>query len=149
MAHARQQIRIAIAALLTGLNQTQNRVFTSRNIVLQDSEMPAILVETNAEQVQLVDIHSGILERNLTIDLMIKVKNVSQVDDLLDEIIAEVEAIINFSPANRTLNGLCQGLELSSIEIGIDESLATPVGQAVMRYQTQYHTNPATPDLIL
>lgn len=149
MAHARQQIRVALAALLTGLTTTQNRVFTSRNIVLQDNEMPAIEITTNDENVQMIDIHSGILERDLSIDVIAKVQAIDNVDDLLDDIIAEIETRINATPINRTLNGLCQGLELSSIEIGIDESLATPVGQAVLRYQAQYHTNPATPDIIL
>jgi hypothetical protein len=149
MAHAREQIRVALAQLLTGLSITQSRVYTSRNIVLQDSELPAIEITTNDEQVSFVDIHSSVLERNLSIDLIAKVKAVDNVDDLLDDIIGQIEARINASTANRTLNGLCQGLDLTSIEIGIDESLATPVGQAVLRYQAQYHTNPATPEIIL
>lgn len=149
MAHARQQIRVAIAALLNGLAITGSRVYTSRNIVLQDSEMPAIEINTNEETVEAQDIHSLILERNLIVQIMVKVKVVGNVDDNLDDIIAEIESRINASTSNRTLNGLCQGLELSDIDIGIDESLGTPVGQAVLRYQVQYHTNPATPQTVL
>lgn len=149
MAHARQQIRDALAQLLTGLPQTATRVFTSRNIVMQDDELPAIEINTNEETVEPLDIHSLTLERNLTVQIMVKVKVVNNVDDSLDDIIAEIETRINASTSNRTLNGLCQGLELSDIDIGIDESLATPVGQAVLRYQLQYHTNASDPQTIL
>lgn len=149
MAHARQQIRDALALLLIGLPQTGSRVFTSRNIVLQDAELPAIEINTNQEAVQLQDIHGGILERDLTIDIIVKTKVVTQLDDRLDDIIADIEAKINANQTNRTLNGLCQGLDLTELDIGIDESLATPVGQAVLRYKVQYHTPASNPQTIL
>ena len=141
MAHVRQQIREALATLLIGLPTSATRVYKTRTTVLQNNELPAIIVATGSESVQALDMHGISLERTLQIEITLKAEVVGNVDNVLDAMLAELEARINASDANKTLNGLCGIITLNSIDIQTDEELQLPLGEAICRFETTYFTD--------
>jgi len=147
MTHARQQIREAAAALLTGLTTTGTRVHQSRlpYVSLGDAELPALLVVTNDESVEPHTIGSG-LERRLTLTVSGLAKTGTNLDDTLDTIAAEVETAIG---AARTLGGKCTDIRLTSLRVGIDTSLETDVGRVDLEYEVLYFTNAGAPGTLI
>lgn len=136
MSHARQQIREACAALVTGLATTGSRVFQSR-MAPQDS-LPCLLVTTNDE-----DIAEGAFdaqyERNLSVSVVGLAKAGATLDDTLDQIALEVETAM---VANRRFI-------LSGIEVDFDEGLEKPAGRIVLTYRARYFTDAGAPGIIL
>jgi hypothetical protein len=146
--HVRQQVREALAALLTGLTTTGARVYQSRLLPLEDAELPCLLVATNAEQLQVVDIGlNPILERQLNIVVTAVNKVSANLDDTLDTMIKEVEAALNISATANTLAGLVKDTTLQSIEIEMNADAERPVGHAVMTFSANYYTRAAAPDI--
>lgn len=146
MAHVRQQIRNALATVLDGLTTTGSNVFANRVAVLQEDELPALVVTTNAEQIGVIDIHGGLLERTMRVDISAKAKAIDNVDDVLDTIAEEVETVL-LDPANNTLNGLCAGMMLVGFEVNLNEDLEMPVGELVMQFDVLYNTGAGAPSV--
>lgn len=146
--HVRQQIREAIASLLTGLASTGANVYQSRLIPLQADELPALLISTNAERIDALGIGvNPLLERELTITVTAVAKVSTNLDDALDGMIKEVEQAINASESANTLGGLVKSILLSDIDIEMNAEAETPTGQAILTFNTQYYTQAATPDV--
>lgn len=146
--HVRQQVREAIAAILTGLATTGNRVYQSRLIPLQDDELPALLISTNQEGVEALNVNSNpMLERNLIIKVTVVAKAVSNLDDTLDTVIKEVEQALNASVAANTLSGLVKSILLTDIDIEMNAEAETPTGQAILSFTTSYFTQANAPDV--
>jgi len=144
--HVRQQIREAAAALLTGLNTTGPRVYQSRVKVLADNELPCLVVLTNSEQIDRLDISPDPqLERSLDLVVLAKAKHTADLDDKLDTIIKEVEIAAN----NTTLGGLISSIQLSSIEVELNGEGEKPVGQATMTFNITYTTRASAPDVAI
>lgn len=147
--HVRQQIREAFAALLLADINITASIYTSRTVVLQDNELPAIIITTNSEQVQVVDMHGQAIERNLEIEVSIKVKASINFDDALDTFAEKIEKTTTANLAAKNLGGLCQSLQLESLDMALDESLETPVGQMNMRFACVYFTAANNPSIAL
>lgn len=146
--HLRRQIREAVATLLTNLTTTGTRVFQSRVVVLKDAQLPALLINTNEEQVTQQTIHDNpLLERQLSIEVIGKAKAVADVDDTLDQIAKEVEIAINASQTANTLNGLVKGIILDSIDVTISGETEKKVGEIRMGFTAIYFNQAATPDV--
>jgi len=144
MAHMRRQIREAAAALLTGLASTGLRVYQSRVYPLRDSDMPCLLVSTDDESIQAEGIGAQQLERTLRLTVRAVTKATANLDDTLDQMLAEVEVVLN---GNR-LGGLSLNTVPESISIAMDDSLEKPAGVATLTYSITYFTagsNPAAP----
>lgn len=143
MSHARQAIREAAAALVTGLSTTGSRVHQSRlpYVTLDDSGLPALLVTTEDEQVTQATVH-GRLERRLTLTVSGLAKTAANLDDTLDSIAAEVETALGAAP---TLSGKCTFHGLIGIRVGLDDSLEKPVGRIDMSFEVLYFTNAGAP----
>lgn len=143
MAHVRQQIREAIATTLTGLTSTSTRVFQSRTRPLADAQLPALLIYTDAE-----DINNAVTigfpnrqERTLTVRVEALVKQTGSIDDAVDTVIAEVETALNASTSAYTAGGLAKGgITLDRIEIDTEDETDKPVVRARMDWQARYFT---------
>lgn len=145
--HLRQQIREAVATHLTGLVTTGSRVYQSRVKVLAESELPALVILTNQENITTDSIHSNpLMNRELSLTVIARTKATSNLDDVLDTIIKEVEAKLALWPTNSTINALVESVVLQSIEVEINADNETPVGQAVLGFVINYFTLAEAPD---
>jgi len=130
MTHRRTVIRNDIVTLVTGLPSTGARVFASR-MAPQDA-LPCLLVATNDEQIDAVSV--GPLDRLLSISVTGYAKGGATLDDVLDQIAAEVEG------------ALCAaGYVLRQIEVDFDDSLERPVGSVRLNFETLYFTPAGNP----
>lgn len=145
--HVRQQIREALAAVVTSLATTGARVYQSRVVQLEANELPALLIATNSESIDVLDFVSNpSLERTLTINVTAVAKAVSNLDDTLDQIIKEVEVAVSTS---NTLGGLVKDVVLTGIEIEMNADAEMPTGQAVLTFNANYYTRAQAPDVSL
>ena len=138
MSHARQQIREACAALVTGLTTTGSRVFQSRMRPQISANLPCLLVTTNDEEITPGTIGT-IYERSLLLSVRGFAMGSATLDDTLDQIATEVEtAMFGYYRAN-----------LTAIEIGFDDEMEKPVGSIDLRYRVTYHTAAGDPGTLI
>ncbi len=139
MAHARRQIREAVATALTGLTTTGSRVFQSR--MREQESLPCLLVVTDTEN---VDASVGtIQQRDLDILVTGLALGASNVDDTLDAIAEEVETAVQ---AGGTLGGLVSVAPvLTGIRTQFDDSLQQPVGEIELAFRCTYFTHAGAP----
>jgi hypothetical protein len=146
--HVRQQVREALATLLTGLATSASRVYQSRILPLEDSEMPALLIATNEEEIEAMSVNANpLLERSLNIAVTAVAKASANLDDTLDVSIKEVEMAINASVLANTLNGLVKDMTLQNIQVEMNAEADKPIGWAVMTFKATYYTQAAAPDI--
>ena len=142
MAHVRQQIREAAATLLSGLTTTGTRVYQSRIYTLRDPDLPCLLISTDDEQITaLGPEESTAQERTLQLSIRCVSKQVADMDDTLDTMLAEVETAL----ANQTFSNKVKGLYLESISIEMSDELEKPVGIANAVFRTTYYTATGSP----
>lgn len=147
MAHVRQQIREAVAALVTGLTTTGTRVYQSRLHTLRDANLPCLLVNTDDEAVESISMHApATLERELVVMVRAVAKATANLDDTLDQIMSEVETVLG---AAGVLSSLAKISALKSVRVEMDDSLEKPVGVASMEYMVRYYTNANAPQTAL
>jgi hypothetical protein len=146
--HVRQQIREALATLLTGLTTSASRVYQSRILPLDDSELPALLIATNEEEIEALSVNANpLLERSLSVAVTAVAKVSANLDDTLDSSIKEVETAINASVVANTLNGLIKDMVLQNIQVEMNAEADKPIGWAVMTIKATYYTQAAAPDI--
>ncbi len=135
--HHRQIIRNAAANALVGLVTTGVRVFKSRTEPLDQTLLPCLLVNTDDEDIETITVHQApILDRDLTLIVRCVAKASTNLDDVLDTMMAEVETAIG----GQTLTGLVGALALKSIRINMESEAEKPVGIATMTFLTNYMT---------
>ena len=138
MSHARQQIREACAALVTGLTTTGSRVFQSRMRPQASASLPCLLVTTNDEEITPGTIGT-IYERSLLLSIRGFAMGSATLDDTLDQIAVEVE----------TAMAAYYRATLTAIEIDFDDEIEKPVGSVDLRYRVMYHTAAGTPGTLI
>jgi hypothetical protein len=141
--HARQAIRQAAAAAVTGLAATGARVFQSR-MRAQDT-LPCLLVTSNDEEISREDL-GDIEQRELDLEIVGVAKAAADVDDALDAIAEQVETALG--PDN-TLGGLVKRMHLARVRIEFDDELEQPVGLVRLTYRCTYFTNAGVPGTTL
>jgi len=141
MAHFRQQIRAAVVArLAAGVAGVGGRVYANRLHPLGDAELPAISVEINDDQIsQQTPLDPPTYLREAVVDVVIKAKSVTGVDDLLDDLCAEVEPLMHDLPAL----GLVVLFERTAI--GLSDDQERLLGEARLTYRIPYQTEAADP----
>lgn len=92
--HARQLVREAAVADLTGLTTTGANVFTSRVSPLLESEMPGMFVMLRDERADLEGQALGTVARTGNLVIEAWAQGGDGLEDLLDTIAAEVETAI-------------------------------------------------------
>lgn len=137
MTHVRTQIRRAAVNALEGIDAT---VYASRVLPLEEAELPALLVYTNAEQIETEGV--GSLDRML--DLVVDAKAQStDIDTDLDNLVADVESAIAADP---TLGGLVIDCLPASVEISISAEGAQLTGVARISFVARYRTTAIDPE---
>jgi len=132
MPHARQQIREACAALVTGLITTGSRVFQSR--MRPQDQLPCLLITTNEESIERITL-GGMEERRLSVVIRGFAKASAELDDTLDTIAAEVEtAMEDYTDAR-----------LERIEVDFLDELEKPVGSISLTYTVIYRIQSGAP----
>ena len=146
--HLRQQIREAVATLLTGLATTGPRVYQSRIRTFGDTDLPGLNVMTNDELVIASSIGSPLLlDRQINMVVQAVAKQTDNLDDLLDTMCKEVESALNLSVNANTLGGIAKHTVLSSIEIDMNGDGDVAVGVAKMNFTVTYKTRADQPDI--
>lgn len=138
MAHAREQIRDAVLAAVTGLTTTKKNAFASRVHPVNDNEMPCVLVYTRLESSTPITMKQPRrFEHMLTVMVEGYVRMNTGFDDRLDKIAAEVQtAVYN----NTSLNALVRDIFLAETEIKITGEAEKPIGVVSMSFTARYHT---------
>lgn len=143
MAHARKQIRDAVAALVTGLSTTGDRVHTGRVSNYAEHELPAINVLVTDESIEQQTIHyPAVLQRNLQARIECTARLIDGIEDELDQIALEVEHAIAASASTVSLSGILNGsIALNAVETEREENVAVPVGKITLIYAAQYEVH--------
>lgn len=139
--HVRQQLRDQIAFAVTGLETTGARVFKSRAYVLQETDLPCLVVKTEYEKDEYLTVHDPEkVQRDITITIEATARETLDLDDKLDTICKEVEVAI----ANATT--VAQSKEIVGTNIDTSVVGSRPVGRATMIYKMTVYTLADEPD---
>ena len=143
MAHVRQQVRERAGTILTGLSLTGSNVFESRLYPLIDADLPCILITTDGEEI-IESTISGVVQRSILLNIAIKDKLTTDLDDRIDAISVEVETAI----ANDT-SAILRHSALVDVEIELDPEGDQPIGTAKLLYRVQAFTAPNDPETLI
>ena len=144
MAHVRQQIRERAASTLGSLSTTGARVYQSRVYNLGSNNLPGLLIYTKSEDSMPETIGTTrTIMRDLSLVVEGYVKAVSNYDDTIDTVSAEVETAMS---GDRTLNGLAKNSFLESTEINYDGEGEKPVAVCTLTYMVEYATLETDPE---
>jgi hypothetical protein len=135
MTHKRTDIRSAVVTLLTNATSVGANVFKNRSVPLWDIPLPCILVYGKQEQAEALSHLPTPTVRKLELAIDIRAEATQTLDDTLDNLAAEVEAVMN---ANESLSGNVQSLNLQSTEIDIGTVNEKPVGAVRLTYEVIY-----------
>ena len=145
--HLRRQIRDAFVDALVGLPTTSARVFAQRAYELQESELPALKIETYFESVAASQMgFPRLYERRLRLRVIAIARVATDLDDALDQICKEVEMALAMPVA--TLAGLVKDVVLLGTDIAVAAD-SQPVGQAALTYEVFYMAAANAPDVAL
>lgn len=142
-AHVRTQVRNALVTTLTGLTTTGANVFVNRRAKLSARQLPGLRITTRAERITPETMHlPAILNRELVVTVEALVALDGDIDDLLDQIGAEVEAALSATLSANTAGGLLStGLQLAGIgEMDIDDISTPNVGALPLHFTCAYKT---------
>ena len=150
MSHARQQIRDAVAAAVTGLATTGSSVHKTRMFKFEDDDLPALGVYTLSEDIERDTMKSSRQRRMLRVAVQIAVKQVSAVDDAIDDIAVEVEEALETAHAGRS------GVWGKILDFALDSATITMSGDGdtralgmVLAYTAVYRTVEGAPETII
>lgn len=140
--HIRQQIREAVATLVSGLTTTGSRVHQSRMRPVADGGLPCLLVHSNdTERIEMADADT-LQQRELPIVIRGLAKAGTTLDDTLDTIALEVETAIAVNPR---LSGKAHISRLVSVDTDFDDSTDKPVGEIQLTYAFTYFVQAGSP----
>lgn len=154
MIHARKQIRDAVVSAVTGLVTTGANVINGQVFATHDAQLPGLAVYARSEEID-PDIggkdHFQARTLSVTIEANAKAeigfdKPDSGLDDLLDQILAEVElAIFN----SIQLAMLCRCLDFVSFDTEVSKEGENATGTLTMILNVQYLTDKGAPEVII
>ena len=145
MSHVRQQIREAVATIVTGLTTTGTNVFQSRVYNVQVTELPCLLVYTKDEIVGPEQGTMIAMQRTLTLTIEGKAKAIADLDDTLDDIAKEVEIAVS---ADITIGALAHSIFLDSTSIELSGDGDQPIGSVSLNYIVDYMTPFGDPETV-
>ena len=142
--HARQQIREAVKAQLTGIEAVADRVYTGR--VYPIDTFPGLAVLTGLDR---VDDSSTIASRQfrvLDLIVQIQVKESGNIQQQMDALSVAIESRLTDS---NSLDLPVQSLNLRQTNTHLSGEQEKPVGLAVMEFEIVYCTAPGQPQTII
>ena len=150
--HARKQIRDYVAAGLTGLTTTGDRVRVGRVRPLAAAHDPTLLIYMRSETSErTVRGAPPKIERKCTLHLEGRVSTADEPDDLLDTIAAEIEAgvaaLIDYG-TGQFFGGLVQNVQFVSTEMLAEAEGERIAGGVRLSYLVTYRTVEGAPTAI-
>lgn len=145
MPHVRAQLRAAVAAQLNGLPTTAERVLLGRFRALAADHLPTLLVYTDDEEISLAAMgRPARQDRRVTLLVEVRAKGVdsAELQDLLDDIAAEVEPRILDNP---TFGGLATETELFKTRTRLEERGERIDGGLRLEFRVTYETAEGRP----
>jgi len=140
--HQRKVIRKAVIQALTGVTRAADRVSSARVDDYQKSELPAISVFMSGELVDS-DSRTSTLEltRELTVDIVgaVAVGPTEQLDDVLDDFAAEIEAVLDDDPY---IGGTAVDSVIASTDHTVKLGGDKPIGYVALTYTVTYRSKP-------
>lgn len=149
--HMRQQIREGLVSTLTGLATTGTNVFDTPKHVLAESQLPALRIFAEPENIEMSAFGGGAASRTVQRSLSLRVEIVEQsnsaTEDTIDQIIKEVEiAVAN----NQSLGCGCKWIQLRQVgEVQVSDDSGQPIVQTDLTFQAFYLTALNAPDVAL
>ncbi len=138
MAHVRQQIRDNIVTTLTGLTTTGARIYRTRVYPIAEDKLPGLLIYTDAEEVETVTITPPRTQmRSLEIKVEAYVKGVSNFDNQIDTITAEIEDALS---ADVTRGALAKDTTITGFEADFNGDGDQPVAMGRVTVRVDYMT---------
>lgn len=142
--HVRQQLRDSITSVVTGLTTTGTKVFKSRAYPLQESDLPCLVIKTEAERIDYLTINPPAQqEREVTVTIEATARATSSLDDTLDKICKEVEIAID------SASTIARDVQLAGTNLDTSVVGSQPVGMATMIYRMKVYTAADAPDTAL
>ena len=145
--HAREQIRIAFSNMLEGLPTTGGRVYFNGAYPLQNDELPALVVETPRDTLDLAksDI-AGMDVHELTVTVTALVKGTVDIGQQLDNICQEVETKILTTPnlGIKVIDTVCTDTAISHAR-----DMEQPIAQAALTFVSEYRINRTDPGTLI
>lgn len=147
MTHARDQIRDAVLAAVTGLTTTKKNAFASRVHPVNDTELPCVLVFTREETSERITMSPPRTMRN-TLTVMVEgyVKLTNGYDDKLDKISVEVTKAIHNSTS---LRSVVRDIYLINTSISLVGDVEKPVAVVSMSWAAEYLTKENDPETLV
>lgn len=131
----RQAIREAIKNILIANTDCGASVYTNRASAFIRSELPCISIFSKDESLSPRDTANKSYVRKLNIIIEIHAEDNEDLDDRLDVINDQIEALLLADPS---LQGTVQGLIFTDIEIDISNDPAVDVGALTLTTQVTY-----------
>lgn len=146
--HPRKQIRDAIVSSLSGKTGAGAKVYANRVRPWRGGNLPAIGVYLSSETADHEDSSPRHYLREADIVVEIVAAADGQLDDLLDAIALQVEAVILADPTmDATLGDLLEDLVMTGTETQLDKDGDTIIGKAAITFTATYRTLPPEPTL--
>jgi hypothetical protein len=142
MSHVRTQIRNYVATLLAPVGT----VYKSRVYPLAEANLPALLLYTAAEQMDMDSASFNAIERRIEVVVEVLAQATTDLDTALDELLADVEGAL---AADDDLNGLALSCVPASIEVSILKDGAQPIGRARLVFQVLTRTSLTDPTTVI
>lgn len=141
--HVAEQIIQAAKAALTGTSAGAN-VFDSRLYNLQDSELPALLVDQGDESSEIGGKGNAIeLQRTLELLVIAVAKQTIDYRKRVNTLRKEVEQRL----AAPAFGALCKYCVPKSLTLELDGEGEQPVARATMKFEVLYYTAANAPDV--
>ncbi len=136
--HARKLIREAVASLLTDETTAEENVYTNRSTRFWQSELPSILIQSGPEAANPRG-NSLQYVRDFELQIEIRVEANSSVDDELDAIALEIEAILG-TKENKELGipGTVSSVTYTGFELRTQPDGENEIGVGTLNYQVKY-----------
>lgn len=136
MSHKRVEIREAVrAAIVAGATDAGANVFSQRATPLWDIPMPAILIYAREESSEPLNVTQRKLKRTLQLAIEVRTEANDALDDVLDAISNQVEAIVD---SDDTFGGVVSQSTLVSTELDVSPEGEMPIGGSRLTYEVVY-----------
>jgi len=144
MSHVREQLRKAVATVVTGLTTTGTKVYTNRVYPVDVTDCPCLVITSTGDDIEAQTIHHPYMQmRQTRIQIEAYAEGATGFDDQIDTICAEVETAI----ANAS-SSLVKGMYLRGTRIEFDQG-EQPIGRATMVFTKDLYTESNAPQTAL
>lgn len=138
MAHIRKQIRDSLKALLSSVPDIGGNIIYDDPNSINGLKLPVLAIHTAGERVENLTIGVPRLQqRTLQLDLMVLVKQMTDLQDKLDEVAHNIEVQL---ASNIDLNGLIMYHSLNNIQFEFNDDTDKYIGSLKMEYDFIYQS---------